>query len=35
MFAQELETSFADEDAGQLIDAADALADLKARHKNS
>jgi len=33
VFAQELEASFADEDAGQLIDAADALADLKAHRK--
>jgi len=31
MFTQELEASFAEEDAGQLIDAADALADLRTR----
>ena len=30
MFTQELEASFAEEDAGQLIDAADFIADLKA-----
>ena len=34
VFAQELEASFAEEDAGQLIDAADAIADLKAHREN-
>ena len=33
VFAQELEASFAEEDAGQLIDAADAIADLKAQRE--
>ena len=35
VFAQELEASFDEEDAGQLIDAADALADLRAHRENS
>ena len=35
VFAQELEASLAEEDAGQLIDAAEALADLKAHRENS
>jgi len=33
VFAQELEASFAEEDAGQLIAAADAIADLKAHRE--
>jgi len=35
VFAQELEASFAEEDAGQLIDAADVIADLKAQREKS
>jgi len=35
VFAQELEASFDEEDGGQLIDAAEALADLKAHRENS
>ncbi len=31
---QELEASFAEEEAGELIDAADAIADLKAHREN-
>ena len=33
VFAQELEASFAEEEAGELIDAADAIADLKAHRE--
>jgi hypothetical protein len=35
VFDRELEASFAEEDAGLLIDADDALADLKAHRENS
>ena len=35
VFAQELEASFAEEDAGLLIDADDAIADLKAHREKS
>jgi len=35
VFVQELEASFAEEDDGQLIDAADVIADLKAHREKS
>jgi len=35
VFAQELEASFAEEDAGLLIDADDAIADLRAHREKS
>jgi len=35
VFAQDLEASFAEEDAGLLIDADDAIADLKAHREKS
>jgi hypothetical protein len=34
VFDRELEASFAEEEAGELIDAADAIADLKAYSEN-